>query len=488
MQSRYSRHLGLLLGETAPPRAEVKVLAAGITRGGRPVEVPPELTGHQFAVMLLHIAAEIEHSLMVTYLYAAYSLGGEQVPPEHRKAVTQWREIILGIAKEEMGHLMTVQNLLRCVGGPVSVDREDYPWDSEFYPFPFRLQRLDRDALARYVYVESPPPDRWKGDEADSIRERALKDADDEPVNRVGLLYDRLIDLFRDPAALKDSAFRGATFPFQANWDEWGRGYQKGARGAGTGGNKPDTPDLLLRPVTCRTDAVKALEAVKDQGEATPTADESSPSHFARFLAIYRDFPEVDDVWDPARRVPVNPIVTTQLREPEVAKALDRREVKPTPITHPDTQLWAHLFNVRYRLLMTCLLRTFEYPNNTAPATQVSPRGLLLNAVFGEMYNLRALAQALVEMPLDEEGEDKAGPPFQMPYTLRQPVDPEDRWRTHLDLLEVSRRLASKLEGKAPRHDAFLKALRQTDDQVRGSIEAIVGRSAVAVPGGKGSL
>jgi hypothetical protein len=32
-----------------------------------------------------------------------------------------------------------------------------------------------------------------------------------------------------------------------------------------------------------------------------------------------------------------------------------------TPITHLEAKLWAHLFNVRYQLLMTCLWRTFEY-------------------------------------------------------------------------------------------------------------------------------
>ena len=37
--------------------------------------------------------------------------------------------------------------------------------------------------------------------------------------------------LFADHDTLKDADFRGSTFPFQANWDEWGRGYQAGARG-----------------------------------------------------------------------------------------------------------------------------------------------------------------------------------------------------------------------------------------------------------------
>jgi hypothetical protein len=27
-----------------------------------------------------------------------------------------------------MGHLLTVQNILALLGGPINIDREDYPW------------------------------------------------------------------------------------------------------------------------------------------------------------------------------------------------------------------------------------------------------------------------------------------------------------------------------------------------------------------------
>ena len=141
---RRRRHLGLIFGEVAEEKfADRKVADVGVRR-----KVPPEFSPHEYAIFLLHIAAELEHVLMVEYLYAGFSLGGPQVPAEHQKAVAEWRETILGIAKEEMGHLMTVQNLLRCLGGPLNLDREDYPWDSEFYPFPFKLQRLTRESLA----------------------------------------------------------------------------------------------------------------------------------------------------------------------------------------------------------------------------------------------------------------------------------------------------------------------------------------------------
>src|SRR6266487_3152506 len=94
--------------------------------------VPPELSARDYILLLLHVGAEIEHSLMVQYLYSAYSLGGPQVPAAEREKVRGWQEAILGIAKEEMGHLLTVQNVLRLLGGALNLDREDFPWDSEF--------------------------------------------------------------------------------------------------------------------------------------------------------------------------------------------------------------------------------------------------------------------------------------------------------------------------------------------------------------------
>ena len=113
--------------------------------------LPPEFTWRDYTVFLLTIAAQIEHSLMVQYLYAAYSLGGPQLGPpvtdQQRNSVAAWRQIILGIAKEEMGHLVTVQNVLRFLGAPLSLDREDYPWDSQLAPYPFSA----RTFVARLV-------------------------------------------------------------------------------------------------------------------------------------------------------------------------------------------------------------------------------------------------------------------------------------------------------------------------------------------------
>ena len=136
------------------------------------LEKDPELTDLQKAIFLLQTAADIEHALLVQYLYAAYSLepnlkvgvtikspsGG----PDKDVTTTDWIRTISGIAQEEMGHLYSVQLLLRALGGPLSLEREHFPYRTQLYPFRFELEPLTKGSLAKYVYAEMPqtvPPD-----------------------------------------------------------------------------------------------------------------------------------------------------------------------------------------------------------------------------------------------------------------------------------------------------------------------------------------
>ena len=68
-------------------------------------------------VMLLTFGAAAEHCLMVQYLYAAYSLHTDD-PSSCSPMIENWRSNILAICKEEMGHLLTVQNILLFLGAP----------------------------------------------------------------------------------------------------------------------------------------------------------------------------------------------------------------------------------------------------------------------------------------------------------------------------------------------------------------------------------
>lgn len=118
--------------------ADVPAAAEMAAPSGRDAAAPPvipkpdELTWWDWAVFLLHAAAEIEHALLVQYLYAAYSLdktggSGTLVPAGAAATIAGWRSKIITIAKEEMAHLLTEQNLLRFIGGPLTFERGDFP-------------------------------------------------------------------------------------------------------------------------------------------------------------------------------------------------------------------------------------------------------------------------------------------------------------------------------------------------------------------------
>lgn len=473
--------------EVAPPSFDDALEADRVLPGRGPslapgpadafgVEVPPEFNGRDYVVFLLRVAAEIEHSLMAQYLFAAYSLGGPSVPPERAEDVRAWQETILGVAKEEMGHLITVQNLLTVLGAPRQFDRDDYPYVSPLYPFGFRLEPLGLDALATYVCAESPA--QWDDDEARRIKERAQVTTG-EVVNRVGELFDQLIGLMDRPNVVPDSAFQARTVPFQASWDEWGRGYREGQRGAEAMSilDLP-APELVIVRAGSRAEALTALRAIAEQGEGFETPPDENDSHFRRFLTVYRALEALGDgIGDVVRPLARNP--TTG----DVDGGDPEDPGTPTTITHPEARLWAHLFNVRYRKLLTNLSHAFELADDPTDVTTLTPRGALIHRTFSEMYNLRAIAGLLVRLPAAADDPDgpRAGPTFQMPYTLALPSTEADRWRLHRDLLDASGRLIAALRGVAPEGDGpdYLAALQQWDDIERGHVEQLI---AVPIP------
>jgi hypothetical protein len=430
MRGRLERHLESLVAGAPAGRFQLFAAVAKSLEPAKRPELPPEFTWREYTVFLLTIAAQIEHSLMVQYLYAAYSLGGPQVPPDQHENVAAWRQTILGIAKEEMGHLVTVQNTLRFLGAPLALDREDYPWDSQLAPYPFTLERLTRASLAKYIVVESP--EQWPSDVTVEEREEIEHLASGyggSQINRVGALYTHLIELMGDRKRLATSDFHPETYPLQASWDEWGRGYGKGARGSSVAGTTT-TPDVLVIRMASRPDALQALRAVAEQGEAAGTASAAEPerSHFRRFLEIFRHFPK-DGSWDPARQLPRNPIAPGLVAGPQ-----------QTPIVNEEGGLWANIFNLRYRMLLSHLGHTYHASSNPSA---VNRRGLVINRMFGEMYNLRSVAAVLVQLPLGS-GAEQCGPPFQMPYTLQLPDTEAGFWTLHLDLIAAAAALLAR--------------------------------------------
>ncbi|WP_264551139.1 ferritin-like domain-containing protein [Flavobacterium sp. N2038] len=452
-------------------------------KDGEPFKVPSQFNGKDYITMLLQIDAEIEQGLMLQYLYSAYSMGGANVPEKYQEKVHTWQNIILGIAKEEMGHFISVQNVLKVIGAPLNFGRESYPWDSPFYPFPFTLEKFSLKSLAKYVYAEAPC-DWLAGDDELAIEIRTSVDSTISDPHTVGALFVVLLQLIKDPKVISDETFQAATYNYQAKIDEWGRGYVGGSRGSDGQNIYAKSPDVLVAPLLSRDDAYNALSEIAEQGEGLET-DESLPSHFERFLHIYKEYKaileETNNKFDPSRNVATNPYVGSASNLKEESDAASSAEEKESDeITSPEAILWANLCDIRYRLLLNFLNHSFLLDNGFNNSGNSSPRGMIINSAFGEMYNLRSLATILVQTPISKNSTKVAGPPFTLPYTFDLPFGEHNRWRLHRDLLEASNNIIVQLKNfKTQPHIQYLNGLQEADQKLLQTIASLTEENLV---------
>jgi hypothetical protein len=307
--------------------------------------------------------------------------------------VERWRGSILAVAKEEMGHLLSVQNVLTLLGAPLNLYRRDYPWDSDYYPFPFRLEPLTLQSLSCYVYAEMPPDNQFVLPPGKRLRRRyrefeqtdrkrivkaVRKRLAGQTAHEVGAVYAMIIDILKDPVRIPDSLFHDQTISVQASWDDWGRGYKPDPKALDAEGNlespaeQPMASDraahAIIVQMATRTEAVAALRDISAQGEAPhlATGQTGEPSHFERFLEIYQELEHIK--WKPAHDIPLNPTTSAATDE-------------GTLITAEPTRTWANLFNLRYRLLLTYLSHTFRLARIT-PADEPTLRAARMHRVF----------------------------------------------------------------------------------------------------------
>src|SRR5580765_6847179 len=109
----------------------------------------------------LYEAAELEHDLMCTYLYAAFSLKegeAEGLSAEEAAAVARWKRTILDVAIDEMGHLAAVWNITAAVGGSPHFGRENFPLNPGYLPagITVKLAPFNADVLQHFVHLERP--------------------------------------------------------------------------------------------------------------------------------------------------------------------------------------------------------------------------------------------------------------------------------------------------------------------------------------------
>ncbi|OLT12825.1 hypothetical protein BJF78_23475 [Pseudonocardia sp. CNS-139] len=310
----------------------------------------PALEPRDEAVFLLTAAAEIEHALMAQYLFAAYSV---RVTGPQATELQRVQNLLVQIAREEMGHLVTVQNLLHLVGGPLNLGRDRAPYAGEVYPFRFTLEPVTLGSLAKYVTAESPaelPASMPDGDKelVEEIRQAAAVANGGTEVRHVGRVFERLLVLFGDPdEGLADADLRTDTEPLQATPGDWGYAPL----------NQVDGEPLIVGTfpgddvAALRAAARAAVAQIADQGEGfdlPPAAPAAGESHFERFLDLYKRVAALLDqgvtvTWP----VATNP---NTVPEPDAARPADplgsavATAAAGGRITEPRARAWAQLF------------------------------------------------------------------------------------------------------------------------------------------------
>jgi hypothetical protein len=444
--------------------------------------------------MLLQVTAGIEHDLMVQYLYAAYSLGGPEAK-DYPDEVRRWRDTMLAVALEEMGHLLTVQNLLLLVGGPVTFERHHYGWSFNFQPFKFKLEPLSMQSLALYFWAEAQPRSKDEIQIEQAVRDQILMLMPERErwtrLVPVGWVYTKLIDLVSE---IPDSTFDPASYPYQATWDEFARGHRphnaKPYRDDLE--HEPVSPghvpaNIIVTPMATRTEALAALGEIAAQGEGLGLTKFPHAFHFMNIMQEWGAIRSKLDnkTWSPTRLVCENPHVWEPPQFGDETAAIfgqvdADRKLSPPPgdrtlISSESTRKWAALFNFRYRMLLSLLTYLFRVPRGGPSGG--ARRAQILSRLFGEMYNMKTVAGILVRLPVDDSPDSKlAGPPFQLPYTLGQSLSKASFWRMHLDLLDSAAALADELltqhASKTPSDGKrYLALMRETDRESRRWIE-----------------
>jgi len=368
-------------------------------RGG--TEAGPKFGLHHREALIYTLgkAAELEHLVMLQYLFAAFSLKQttrEGLTAEALAAVQAWRTTLLEIAGQEMLHLALVQNLLTAVGAAPRLARPNFPLPPSSYPAGVRIELLPfgEAALRHFAFLERPEGmavDDAEGFEALGEATALPHDEADEIVPHLQE-FDTIGQLYRSVQAglehLDGRLGPGRLFVGPADaqataehfrWEE-------------------------LVAVTDLASARRAIDTIVEQGEGA--RGEWRDAHFGRLLGIldeYLDLRRLDPDFEPAR-----PVVAAAVRPHGTSGGM--------PIlADPGTMRCMDLLNVVYEVLLQLLSRYFAHTDETPEQLEV-----LADVSVGLMYTaIKPLGSVVTTLPvgMDLPGVT-AGPTFELFYQV----------------------------------------------------------------------
>ena len=324
----------------------------------------------------LYEAAELEHNLMCTYLYAAFSLRdgeGEGLRPREAEAVARWRREIIGVAIDEMAHLAAVWNITSALGGAPRFGRTNFPLDPGYLParVVVKLAPFGMPVLQHFIHLERPL----------SSQEPDGDGFTPERVFERGTIGNRLTPMGIDYATVGE---------FYATL---GAGLRKLVDRVGEDQAFCGDPALQLAPpeidlpgvhrVRCLKSALAAFDAIVTQGEGAP--EHATGSHFDRFCRMRDEYHAL---------LAENPAFTPH--HPTATNPVLRRPPRPEGrvwIESPAAIETVDLANASYGLMLRLLAHAYAV---------VSPRpekALSVDLAIGLMQALTSLGEHAARLP-----------------------------------------------------------------------------------------
>jgi CDGSH-type Zn-finger protein/uncharacterized Fe-S cluster protein YjdI len=352
-------------------------------------------------IYLLCEAAEFEHTVMCSYLYAQWTLKrdeSEGVTATELAAIDRWRLLLAKIAREEMLHLALVNNLLAAIGAAPHLWRPAFPVRPGHFPADvvMNLAPFCEATLDHFMFIERPEGIQLVdgagfGHAAHYerlVRQDLLAPSPQDYISQ-GHLYHGVI---RGITRLVDQLGEERVFV--------------GHGEAQVGGEEFPLPGLFS--ITDLASAQRAIEAIVLQGEGAPAHRENS--HFAGFDAMRSELAQLRDMrpaFEPARPVVRNPL----LGDSGIAHEGVR-------IIEPVTAQVVDLGNATYALM----IRTLSQVMAPAPLPPELRRELA-EATTALMFILNRVADTATRLPVDSTRPGAtAAPNFELPGSSGQLV------------------------------------------------------------------
>ncbi len=264
----------------------------------------PKVTLREELIFILNQATELEHSLTCSYLFTALTLKDrieDGLPEDTLEAVRGWRNMLTGVAIDEMMHLAIVNSLLVAVGGAPNFDRPNFPHDCEYFmpDLEINLQPFSDKTMQHFIAVEQP----FGGDIVSPYAPSVARHVEGDLENEIGAdpyilqsqgdLYGLVADGMRTLAGRlgEENLFIGppprqafVSFMESCGWE----------------------------PITDLESALNAVARIVEQGEGA--SSENQDSHFWKFRRIHDEYLALKEKYpdfEPAHPVLENPFART---------------------------------------------------------------------------------------------------------------------------------------------------------------------------------